>query len=339
MVALNLALQGEDSAACTDAELAEHIRRAIAHFAEVAPLHFEHSGFDLAVGLLLRACAEWGIDAADVTALLAGSSPATAAVADHIEQIVRRLDAVPESLDDVRDAGEGAYQWLDSLLTQHAWRVIDGNDLAGPTLGERPDFVLAAIRTRMEVGPRRVEFDIDAVRARVPAAERDRFTELLADARGLYSLRDDDNGICFVWPLGLIRRGVLEAGRRLAGRGALRDPDDLFDATPDEIDALLAGSGPSADELASRHDARRSARGLEPPMQLGDFEPEQALDELPSHTTELVGDSPGILHREPADRVEQARCMGSASEPRWRPAPLVAWSTTTSSTASSPVTC
>ena len=45
-----------------DAELAGHIDRAIAHFAAVAPLHFEHAGFDIAIGLLLRATAEWGIE-------------------------------------------------------------------------------------------------------------------------------------------------------------------------------------------------------------------------------------------------------------------------------------
>ena len=62
-----------------DAELAGHIDRAIAHFAAVAPLHFEHAGFDIAMGLLLRATSEWGIDASDVAALLAGASPATSA--------------------------------------------------------------------------------------------------------------------------------------------------------------------------------------------------------------------------------------------------------------------
>ena len=51
----NLALQGEDLSALGDAELAGHIDRAIAHFAAVAPLHFEHTGFDIAIGLLLRA--------------------------------------------------------------------------------------------------------------------------------------------------------------------------------------------------------------------------------------------------------------------------------------------
>jgi pyruvate,water dikinase len=284
VVARNLALQNEDLGALGDLELAAHIERAIRHFDLVAPLHFEHSGFDLAVGLLLRACAEWGIDAADATALLAGASPATAAAATQVDSIAGGLSAMPATLDDVRAV---AGRELDDLLHEHGWRVIDGNDLAGPTLGERPNLLLAAIRSRMERGPRAAEPDIASIRDRVSPPEREQFTELLADARGLYALRDDDNGICFVWPLGLIRRGVLDAGRRLAERGALHDPHDLFDATPDEIDALLGSAGPSADELRARHASRSAARDIHPPSQLGETSEAASLP-LPPHVAELA---------------------------------------------------
>ena len=101
--------------------------------------------------------------------------------------------------------------------------------------------MLAAIRLRSHGGRRRGRSSPTSIRgtgARRTSASGS--TELLADARGLYSLRDDDNGVCFVWPLGLIRRGVLEAGTAArAAATALREVDDLFDATPDEIGALL----------------------------------------------------------------------------------------------------
>ena len=129
-----------------DGALADHIARAVAHFAEVSLIHFEHSGFDIASGLLFRATSEWDIDPADVAPLLAGASPATAAVAAHLDEIVQQLDAVPDSLDDVRAAGDEAARALDTFFQEHEWRVIDGNDLAGPTLGERPALVLATIR-------------------------------------------------------------------------------------------------------------------------------------------------------------------------------------------------
>ncbi len=283
----NLELQHEDLAAMDDGALADHIARAVVHFAEVSLIHFEHSGFDIASGLLFRATEEWHIDPADVAPLLAGASPATAAVAAHLDEIVQQLDAVPDSLDDVRAAGDEAARALDSFFQEHEWRVIDGNDLVGPTLGERPALVLATIRARMRGGSPAVETDPSSVRDRVPTSERARFDELLADARALYALRDDDNALCFVWPLGLIRRGVLEAGRRLSARGALQDPDDLFDATPGEIDALVRGEpGPSADELAERRQHRLAARDADPPVQLGTDEPAPS-GELPPHMADL----------------------------------------------------
>jgi len=278
----NLALQAEPLDQYDDAELAEHIDRAIAHFAAAAPLHFEHSGFDIAIGVLLRATSDWGIDDADVIALLAGASPATSAISTHLDAIVSGLESVPTSLDEVRAQNPAAF---DALWIEHAWRVIDGNDLAGPTLGEHPELVLAAIRAQV-ASSRGVGVRVASVRDRVPDDARARFDRLLADARGLYGVRDDDNGVCFVWPLGLIRRGVLEAGKRLTAAGRLHVVDDLFDATPDEIGPVLRGEGPSADELAARHSMRMTARELEPPIQLGDI-PDAAESPLPPHMAEL----------------------------------------------------
>ena len=63
VLAANLALQTEDLAGADHRELADHIRRAIAHFRAVSPLHFEHAGFDIAGGRLFRAANEWGIPA------------------------------------------------------------------------------------------------------------------------------------------------------------------------------------------------------------------------------------------------------------------------------------
>ena len=283
----NLALQHEDLDALDEGGLADHVGRAISHFSEVAPLHFEHSGFDIAAGRLFQATTAWGLDTAEVAALLAGASPATAAVTAQVDAIAREVDRLPDSLDDVRAAGPEVERALDVFLQQHGWRVIDGNDLAGPTLAERPALVLAAIRARM--GPRAVSTAADRVmvRHRVPPDDRARFDALLADGRALYALRDDDNGMCFVWPLGLIRRGVLEAGRRLVARGLLTDVDDLFEATPDEIDALVRGSGgPTAADLAGRRASRLHARDLDPPTQLGEHEPEPPVA-LPLHVAEL----------------------------------------------------
>ena len=157
MLTKNLELQHEDLAAIDDGALADHIARAVAHFAEVSLIHFEHTGFDIAVGTSVPGDVGMGHRPADVAPLLAGASPATAAVAAHVDEIVQQLDAVPDSLDDVRAAGDEAARALDSFFQEHEWRVIDGNDLAGPTLGERPALVLATIRARMRGGPPAVD--------------------------------------------------------------------------------------------------------------------------------------------------------------------------------------
>ena len=85
-------------------------------------------------------------------------------------------------MDDLRASAE-ASSALDEYLREHAWRVIDGNDLVGPTVGERPQLTVAAVRARMTRPASTATADVAPVRAMVPQAERSWFEELLADAR------------------------------------------------------------------------------------------------------------------------------------------------------------
>ncbi|MGH8984550.1 MAG: hypothetical protein ACRDY6_11835, partial [Acidimicrobiia bacterium] len=86
VVAQNRSLQAIDPAALSDAELGEHFEQAVAHFAAVAPLHFEHTGFDVAAGRLVLAAREWDVDPAAVAQLLAGASPASSAAAEQLDR-------------------------------------------------------------------------------------------------------------------------------------------------------------------------------------------------------------------------------------------------------------
>lgn len=296
IVAENRALQAIDPTALGDAEVRDHFERTVAHFAAVAPLHFEHTGFDVAAGRLLLAAREWDIDPTALAPLLAGASPASSAAVEHLDRIATahgRADgnAAPASLADVRAASPDAAAALDTYLDDHGWRLLDSNDVAAPTLAERPELVLASIRARMTARPTTAaEPHVDAIRPQVPEAERARFHELLADARSSYGLRDDDGGVCYSWPLGLVRGAVLEAGRRLAARGALLDAAHVFEAEPEQIAALLDGAGPSAATLAERARFRAAAAHAEPPIQLGDTEDtsgETAVS-TPAEVQELV---------------------------------------------------
>jgi pyruvate,water dikinase len=84
------------------------------------------------------------------------------------------------------------------------------------------------------------------------------------------------------WPVGLLRRGLLEAGTRL-------DLGELaLELTPEEARSMFGDSVPTIDVLRSRAQSRRAAAALDPPRTLGDPEPQPPLDALPSALATLV---------------------------------------------------
>ena len=88
-----------------------------------------------------------------------------------------------------------------------------------------PGALVASILGAVE--PAEIDHDriAAALRARVPESERTRFDELLGDARGVMDMRDDNGPLTCEWPAGLLRRGLLEVGRRLVARGRIDDAD------------------------------------------------------------------------------------------------------------------
>jgi pyruvate,water dikinase len=139
-------------------------------------------------------------------------------------------------------------------------RIVDGFDIAEPSVLELPDALLRAIGIAVS-GDAQPASDVDTrtaeVRALVPAAHRDQFDELLSEARLTYRLRDERGVYSDIWAAGLTRRAALAAGRRVAGRGRLATPHQMLDAGLDEMCALVADTGgPSAEELAGRAEYR-----------------------------------------------------------------------------------
>jgi pyruvate,water dikinase len=67
-----------------------------------------------------------------------------------------------------------------------------------------------------------------------------------------------------------MRRAALAAGRRLADRGRIQDPEHIVDATTEEMCAMVLGTnGPSADELAERFATRSARNAKQAPPTLG----------------------------------------------------------------------
>ncbi|HUQ40564.1 MAG TPA: PEP-utilizing enzyme [Acidimicrobiales bacterium] len=252
-VADNRALQDLDLPAHEDESLALHVRETIANSLRWAPVHFEHVGRGVVIEMLMDEVAARGLPRDHALDLCAGRSAATTEPSVHVARIAEGLRAAGVSgivsLDDIRVVPAAAAA-LDAYLDDYGWRLLHGYDPMEPCLAECPEVVVSAVRAELAGVPRTPV---------VPPPVPEGLEELAADAGLLYGTRDDDDGICFLWTMGLVRRALLELGARLAARGRLRHPDDVFECDRTELFALLDGAGPPADELARRRAVRIAA--------------------------------------------------------------------------------
>jgi pyruvate,water dikinase len=293
----NLALQDVDVAELDEGGLARHLEDLLAHLRRTFEQHFHLHGYDLGpLGMLLSEGREWGLTAAELVAALEGASPSTSAPAEALGAIraaVARAGVTPSSLAELRATSPEVNAALDEYLRLRGWVMFSRYDLEGLTLNEAPEVLLATIlKPGADTGQSsaRAEATAAALRARVPDSHRARFDDLLAEARAAMDLRDDNGPNTVEWPIGLLRRGLLEAGGRLARTGRLADPALMFDLAPDEVAPLVrTGTGPTSDELAERRRLRLAAAAATPPLHLGPVEPPPPLGALPAPLATMVG--------------------------------------------------
>ncbi len=318
--AQNLALQAIDPGALDDAELATHLASVLAHFERSARRNLATHGGDLVpTGDLVAHCEAWGINANEAAGLLTGSSPGTVETAEMLRPVARAIqhNGVPASelgsVDDVRALGAEVRIAVDAWLELHAWRTVTSDDVDRPTLAEVPALQLASLlgaTEKLDV----VEPDSAAVRERVPPEHRDSFDELLAEARYGHRQREDIRGLSWNWPCGLVRRGLMEAGRRLQAAGGLRDVSHVVELFPDELHGLLRGvGGPSAETLDERAAERDRIEATPPPRFLGEAEADPPLDRASQ------GDGPrdGRDHGQPASRFDAAARRKRVVDRHW----------------------
>lgn len=299
LVTRNLELTRVDLTELDDDGLAAHLDDVWQHLRRSTALHFRLHGSDVGpIGLLLAQTDALSIDRRLVFDALAGASPATNAPAVALASLRRRIEtatagtgAVPRTLQDIRALDGEVSDAVDDFVDRYGWRLTTGYDFTDRTLVELPGVIEAALtagaatvpdedvqEAAEDRGRTAVERLVDAT----PPEHREQVRTALDDARRCYGLRDENGPLTFEWPAGVLRRALLEAGRRLRSRGALHDPTDVFDATIDETAALLRGAAaPSADELGQRHDVRRSWESMEAPDTLGPEEQEPPLWALP----------------------------------------------------------
>jgi phosphohistidine swiveling domain-containing protein len=283
-IARHRELGAVDPASLDDAALADHVRACLAHDKE---MRYQHHRFNLSAlvpfGDALLHTAMWtGRSTDDLLGLFEGHSPisgvwsaeiadAAGAIADDPNAMTILGSGDADALDQLRARLPAVDRYVGDVEN----RLVDGFDYINPTLGETPGLILGKLAAAVAAGgptqrSSSNEFEAE-IRQSVPEAERASFDQLLADARTVYRLRDERGVYSDMWSAGILRHALLEIGRRLSAVGRCHDPADLFEAEPDELDALLAGAddAPGADELAGRTADRIAAAAVDAPPLLG----------------------------------------------------------------------
>jgi phosphohistidine swiveling domain-containing protein len=306
----HLAIQNEDPRGLDTEGLLRHLEAARKNSENG---HYRHGRFTMTacvpVGDYLAHVKEWtggelhsmlrpvkgysavsnGVGAAELAELaeLLRKDPAKAAILED--------GSATEVLEALKSAGGEIEALTRKWLGEVSYRIVTGYDLCDRYALEMPDTLVNSLRATIARRPERekqeaVESDVAALRDKVPAAHRALFDTLLADARAVYRLRDERDHYNDGWSMGLMRRAVLEAGRRAADAGRLASPELLVDAGFEEIVAIASGKGgPTSDDLAARAEWRKTADPAQAPQQLG-FPPSSPPppEWLPYHAARLA---------------------------------------------------
>ena len=290
-IAKHRELQAVAPDSLSDADLAAYLTRCRDHHSAMISQHMRFTaGAILPTGDFLAHVGAWtSLPPSELLDLMRGSAEVSAGGSDEMQRLKRAFaqDAAARDLlasdDDpaqvlarLRSLGGEAGAALSAYLDLIGNRLIDGFDIAEPTALELPDALLRALRIALsdEAQPGPDDQRTAAVRAKVPAANQAEFDQLLGEARLTYRLRDERGVYSDIWASGIMRRAALAAGRRVAGRGRIATPQQMLEATLDEMCALVRGTdGPSADELARRAAYRAARTAKDAPPSLGPAKP------------------------------------------------------------------
>lgn len=286
------AVQSVDPAALSDQELVEYLTRCRDHHAAMIAQHMRYTASAVVpTGDFLAHVGDWtDVPPAELLGLMRGTAPVSAGASAELERLIAAFETdarARELLASDDDPGQvlAALRALDGeageavsgYLELVGYRLLDGFDISEPYALAMPDALVRAIRIAVagrDLEGADVETAVADIRGKVPEQHRAEFDELLGEARLTYRLRDERGVFSDIWASGLMRRAVLEAGRRVAERGQIHEPVHLIDAGFDEMCSLVAdGAGPSADELAARATERTTRDPKAAPRSLGDPPP------------------------------------------------------------------
>jgi pyruvate,water dikinase len=149
-----------------------------------------------------------------------------------------------------------------------------GYDVGQRLVGEVPEMIVRCIRATVDghfqPRPDDAQTWTRRVRETIPMKHRTEFDELVEEARAMSRLRDERGMYSDCLATGIVRRALIEAGRRLADRGYLHDRTHAVDLTLAELKALFSDQAdPSADAVQERVSWRMTMTADECPHYLG----------------------------------------------------------------------
>jgi rifampicin phosphotransferase len=278
-------LQSVDLSSLNDAGLVSHVLETHAHLTDMIEQH-HHFTVTAAVpiGDFLAHVQEWtGKPPGEILQVLRGSSKislgpaqeelATLAAAISENPAARAILASADSAQSIIDAllvDESVAKPMEAYLDMVKVRCL-GYDLGMKSVGEMPEIIVRSIQARVDgLGawrddPAAAQARIASLRQAVPFAHHAAFDVLLEEALIVNRLRDERGQFSDGWAIGIARRALGEVGRRLVARGTFTSAELAFEASRDEIVALIGGqSGPSEAELVDRAAWRAEKRTSDP---------------------------------------------------------------------------
>jgi pyruvate,water dikinase len=272
-IARHLDLQSVDLSALDDAALISHVRDTHAHLSAMIRQHHDFTITQaMPIGDFLAHMQLWtGKPTGELLQVLRGSSKISLGVArEELAMLAKAINASTEARA-LLDADISPQAVINALLEHpstgqpmQTYMVLVsgrclGYDLGSKSVGEMPEVTLRSIRAAVngalvaQEGDAAIQAKIRALRETVPAQYRDDFDALLTEALTINRLRDERGHYSDGWAIGIARRALGEAGRRLAAQGKLASPDSAYDASCSEITSMLGGQpGPAEAELQAR---------------------------------------------------------------------------------------
>ena len=242
-----------DLASLDEAAFLDHLDRCDELMGRGQHIHFQlFMPYVIPLHELHTVCEELlGWDLLRAMTLLSGDSPASVAGRSELIDLVRavRDDSAAHEALAARPADPvGALESVDEALStrleawirHHGWRTAN-YDAGSPTLAERPGLVTRLLLTEAREAEyeERAAAELEA-RSRLAGDDLARFEAALNRARERYPLREENVILADNVPCGLLRRWLIEAGRRLVDAGALTQVSDSAYLEFDELRAAFA---------------------------------------------------------------------------------------------------